>query len=342
MQEYLLDPHKIGVCCSTIEIPASKIKKLLEEAVRYDKEDNKIGQEYKTIKFQNVDGPFGEYGFLLEDFEKVIDHLDIYSPRQGPLGPWKLKKPSRKILTEEDFNWTHSFLGSEYMISRFPSPSKFLSEFQVLLDRQNAVSLKRRIVKDNVKMSIYSLNEDGIDSYKDFLSSIPIIGNDIKVSPVIKKFSSRYCYSIYPSALIAWVYNVADNPIPIDILEYLLASVRYFQQKEWRISIILSAISVETLLAELVEEASHKQAPADTLGSLLNEVLKTTNVPPDIRSHVWEVNDNRILAVHRSFVQLAEREARTSLVGATKFVHWLYMLKDLFPNHEEKKSAPEN
>jgi hypothetical protein len=160
--------------------------------------------------------------------------------------------------------------------------------------------------------------------HKEFIESISVIGKNVKASKATQKFSSRYCYRTYPPALIVWLCEVANNPIPKDILQYFLGAVRYYQQGEWRISIVLSAIAVETILAELYEEVKHQPAPPDTLGSLFSQLLKTTKLPVEVKADVEEVNNNRILSVHRSSMHLGDREARSSLVGATRFTYWTY------------------
>jgi hypothetical protein len=118
--------------------------------------------------------------------------------------------------------------------------------------------------------------------------------------------------------------QVSDNPIPRDILQFFLGAIRYYEQAEWRISIVLSAIAVETILAELYEENKHQAAPPDTLGTLFSIVSKTVRFPDEVKLDVEEVNRNRISSVHRSSMDLGDREARASLVGATRFTHWAY------------------
>jgi hypothetical protein len=124
--------------------------------------------------------------------------------------------------------------------------------------------------------------------------------------------------------VIVWACEIADNPIPGDILQYFSGAVSYYGKREWRISIVLSAIAIETILAELYEEIEHKQAPPDTLGSLFSKLSKKMKFPDNVKADLEEVNNNRILSVHRSSMQIGDREARASLVGATRFADWIY------------------
>ena len=301
IHEYLLNPHKVGVFDCSFEIQT-------DETLRYGRDRVGVG-----------------YPWLVDDLKKVLTHLDIYEPDKPPLGPWQLKKPFKLVLTERELQYEKILQERNRMmfIGR-PFAGTFFERYQADVDIGNAVSLNFDIRKEVLRLNLYSLNEQGIDAYKEFLESIPIIGKNIKISKVIQKFSSRYCYKIYPSALIVWLCEVTDNPIPNDILQYFLGAVRYYAQRELRISIVLSAIAVETIMAELYEEITHQPAPPDTLGSLFAQVKKIIQIPDEIKSDVDEVNNNRILSVHRSAAHLGDREARSSLVGATRFTYWVY------------------
>jgi hypothetical protein len=298
--------------------------KLLEEAIVFDKDEERDPETYRTLRFREHTWD-DNYPWLFDDLKTVLDHLDIFKPQEPPLGPWKLKKPFREVLTENELRY-ESILQDGYrsMMIRYPNPSHFLGNYQAGLDKENAISLNFVISKDILRLSLSSLTEEGIEAHREFLESIPIIGKSIKTSKVTQKFSSRYCYRVYPSALIVWLCGVSDDPIPSDILQYFVGSVRYYEQGEWRISIVLSAIAVETIFAELYEEITHKPAPPDTLGSLFSQVSKKTKIPDETKADVEEVNNNRISSVHRSSMHLGEREARSSLVGATRFTYWTY------------------
>jgi hypothetical protein len=324
IHEYLLNPHKTGVYYCSFEIEAKDIIRFLEEAVSFDKKEEREPETYNTLRFHDHTLDEG-YPWLIEDFKRVLDHLDIFKPEEPPLGPWQLKKPFREVLTERELRHIQILDGNyRHMMTRYPNPSLFLESHQAAIDKENAISLDFTTVNDALRLNLCSLKQQGIDAHKEFLESIPLIGKKIKTAKAIQKFSSRYCYKIYPCALIVWICEVADNPIPSDILQYFLGAIRYYEQGEWRISIVLSAIAVETILAELYEERKRQPAPPDTLGALFSVVSKTVNFPDEIKADVEEVNRNRISSVHRSSMDLGDREARSSLVGATRFTHWAY------------------
>jgi HEPN domain-containing protein len=325
IHEYLLNPHRIGVYFCSFDIEINDVVKLLEAAVGFDKAEKREPETYNTLRFRDQTLREDECPWLVDDFKDVLNHLDIYQPEKPPLGPWQLKKPFKKVLTEKELRW-EPILREDYrhMVTRYPDPSSFLESYQASLDMENAISLDFTTIRNNLRLNLYSLKEHGIHAHEQFLKSISIIGKKIKISKPTRKFSSRYCYRTYPSAVIVWLCEVADNPIPSDILQYFIGAVRYYEQKEWRVSIVLSAIAVETILAELYEEIKHEPAPPDTLGSLLSQVSKLIELPTEARADAEEVNGNRILSVHRSSMNLGDREARSSLVGATRFTHWAY------------------
>jgi hypothetical protein len=115
-----------------------------------------------------------------------------------------------------------------------------------------------------------------------------------------------------------------NESIPREILEYFDGSIRYWERSEWRISVILSAIAVESLLAEIYEEYYHEIAPSDPLGALRDRIEKKHKLPPKTRKDVDLVNRGRISAVHRSSMQVGEQEARNALMGATRFTNWAF------------------
>jgi HEPN domain-containing protein len=103
-----------------------------------------------------------------------------------------------------------------------------------------------------------------------------------------------------------------------------MGAVHYFQQREWRISSVLSAIAVESVLAEMYEELMQAPVPPKTLGELLHELISPARIPEGIIRHAETVNSNRIISVHRSTSQAGENEALSSLVDSTRFTYWAY------------------
>ena len=84
----------------------------------------------------------------------------------------------------------------------------------------------------------------------------------------------------------------------------------------------MSAITVESGLADLFEEIHKKPAPDDPLGKLYGKVKNEAGFPDRIETAIEMVNEARISAVHRSRFPVSDREATNALYGATTFTMW--------------------
>lgn len=324
IHEYLLNPHEAGVYCCNFEIPVSDIIKLLQASVDFDRKEKRQPESYELLRWDfDETTPVSR---VLDDFKEVLAHLDIYEPQEPPLGPWKLKKPYKLGITEKGFGFS-SILDPTYrrMHSKTYFANAFLEKDQAIIDNENGFNLDFSISRNILRLSAFTIKKVAIEKFSQFLESIPIVCENIEKASISHKFSSRYCYKAYPSAVVVWAYNIANNPIPSDVLQYFLGAARYYTSGEWRISIVLSAIAVETILAEIYEEIKHEVAPPDTLGTLFSKLSKSTKFPNEVENDVKKVNDSRILSVHRASTHIGEREARASLVGTTRFVHWSYL-----------------
>ena len=324
IHQYLLNPHKTGVYCCNFEIPVDDIVKLLQASVDFDKKNKRQPEDYSLLRWGfDRDTPISR---VLNDLKEVLTHLDIYKPREPPLGPWNLKKPYKMGITEKRFGFS-SILEPTYRRRQFQTyfPDEFLEKDQAVIDNENGFNLDFSIADNVLRLSLIAIKKIGIERFSQFLESIPIAGEKIKKTSISKRFSSRFCYKTYPSAMVVWAYSIMNNPIPSDVLEYFLGAARYYTRSEWRISIVLSAIAVETILAEIYEEIEHEVAPPDTLGALFSKLSKLTKFPNEVENDVKAVNDSRILSVHRASTNIGDREARASLVGATRFAHWSYL-----------------
>ena len=92
---------------------------------------------------------------------------------------------------------------------------------------------------------------------------------------------------------------------------------------------MLSAIALESLLAEMYEHEFRKQPPDGmTLGGIKDEIVKQFTAqnkaafPHEIHGWIKKTNETRISAVHRGVRQLSGREASEALRGSLKFALW--------------------
>lgn len=146
--------------------------------------------------------------------------------------------------------------------------------------------------------------------------------------------SSRLCTLPLVGAIDLWAADSETAEwIPDFLTDYVRAAARYFREQEWRTSIVLSAITVETLLAELYEQELRKPAPDIPLGGLLGQfkdaVKGSTGKNPlrPIEPSIDAVNEMRIAAVHRGTRKVSNEEAFNALVGAAKFVFWYFYFR---------------
>jgi len=100
------------------------------------------------------------------------------------------------------------------------------------------------------------------------------------------------------------------------------ACIRCILSEEWRTSIVLSAISIESVLADLYEENYKVPAPDTPLGDLFTRIQTKISFPSEIIRAVEMTNNARIAAVHRSHFPVSDREAINALFGATNFILW--------------------
>jgi hypothetical protein len=175
---------------------------------------------------------------------------------------------------------------------------------------------------EDLSFQITTITEKGTSGFHRFMKSIPHLGKTVKVIRKRKTHSSRYTFRPYPLAVNLWLDDENSLPVPEDLRDFLNASIKYHSDEEWRTSIVLSAIAVESVLADLYEEEFKEYAPNVPLGELYHQVKTKINFPSDIAGAIEMVNKARISAVHRSRFPVSDREAINALIGSTTFIMW--------------------
>jgi HEPN domain-containing protein len=304
--EYLFRPDKSGVHFDQVLIEFSNIKNLIHEIIR---KEARI--ELKSLEFVDM----GRRQFVrntIDDLKKIINYLAD-----------SLKVPPYDVLSVGDLGFAMNMLpAKDWSGPRFWV--RCFEPYQAILESKDAIRMDFSFTAKALVLNLFSVKPEVLKTYEEFIRSIPLIGKGAEIVHKGHRFSYRYCYEPYPSALMVWIYTIANETIPIDILKYFNEVVVYWQREEWRICIVLCAIAVESILAELYEEYLHETAPPDSLGVLFGKVHKIVKLPQDIIEDINTVNKARITSVHRSSMQLGQREARDALISATRFTHWLY------------------
>lgn len=169
---------------------------------------------------------------------------------------------------------------------------------------------------------VITIKESGLSFFKKVLHCFPSIKKGMEILKERKHFSSRHTFRPYPLATKLWLRDNASIAVPSDLKSFLQGAIRYIFSGEWRTSIVLSAITVESVLADLFEEEYKEPTPDVPLGDLFRRVKEKISFPPDIVRAIEMTNEARIAAVHRSRFPVSDMEAINALFGATNFTLW--------------------
>lgn len=185
-----------------------------------------------------------------------------------------------------------------------------------------SIEMEETQTENLMSFEVTSLKEVGLSRFCNFLKNIPYIGSTFKEMRSRKTHSSRYVFRPYPLAVRLWLESSSAVTVSKDLRDFLIGSVRYHSEEEWRTAIVLSAIAVESVLADLYEEHFKEYAPNVPLGNLYEKVKDKIEFPAHISHAIEIVNEARIAAVHRSRFPVSDREATNALYGATTFLMW--------------------
>lgn len=242
--------------------------------------------------------------FYDESVSGKREKVPIYQQILREAHPIEMLEPL--ILTEQDDVLSIDFL----------SPSREELEISLFTDTEEL---------DPLTLEISSVKDSGAEFYLKFLKSIPYVGKKVQVVKAPQKTcSSRYSFRPYPLAVRLWLLKNGKTTIPKDLQDFIDRASVYHVLKEWRTSIVLSAITVESLLADLYEESYRKQSPEKaTLGELFDHVKREVDFPSYVADSIVKTNNARISAVHRSHrLAVSEREATNALFGAVNLSIW--------------------
>jgi len=278
--EYLKNPIKVGVYNCKVQIDLRAFNKLVEYVIKRCEKS-----EITRVK-----------GHLKLDLAfSMMDILDKLSFALNELREQeKLPRKVSEFLDEcmsgrcEKRSLYEEIFGEEYPIE--------IIESLILRDHLDVVSIDLiRPVEEELKLRIFgrvddldplileltSIKEVGVNLFLQFLDLIPRIGKKVQpTEPIQHTFSSRYSFRPYPLAVRLWLQKDGQISVPRDLHDFIDKASVYHLSKEWRTSIVLSAISVESLLADLYEDSYHEPSPEKaTLGELYENVKKKVNFP---------------------------------------------------------------
>lgn len=323
--EYLKNPMKVGVFNCKVTLDLSKIDKLYEYLIEHLKSRQEKAYIRRELKKIQKDDAYYSFKEALSKFSKAV-----YEMREMEKCPEVIKK-----LYDCQVEEVTEF-GFEEPIPEIFSPT-VLSDFIDVLSIEILEPTEEEtediiFTFDELKeitLDITSVKEKGVTFFLKCLKTIPSIGKTVVVnqSPT-ETHSSRYTYTPYAVAVRLWLRKEACKTIPKDLRAFLDNSCNYYISEEWRTSIVLSAITVESLLADLYEEEHHVPSPSRaTLGELFELAKKKVDFPLKISEAITMANNARISAVHRSRFPVSDREATNALYGATNFAMWYFSMR---------------
>jgi 6-pyruvoyl-tetrahydropterin synthase len=309
--KYLKNPMSMGVYRYSAVIDFSELSKYFDDVVK--KLDNamqapnvrklekltlehRLSELKEALKKHNIDKKTDYFKSLLNVFYALYD-----DDKENP--------EIRRIFVNSLEN------------SSKTTPAENLFESYLNKDFSDVIVIEKSCVRDETWLfDIITIKKDTILDFKNKIALIPTLKNNIKGKDDKRRFSTRYVYRPYPYVVQLLLEDQSTVPIPNDLKDFVKAAIRYFLIDEWRTSIVLSAIAIESILADIYEEKNHRIAPDIPLGGLLAEVNSKHPFDLDVLKKVEKANNARIAAVHRSRLPVSETDATNALVGATNII----------------------
>ena len=311
---YLTNPLKIGVFNIQLLVDLSGLEQLFGDIGKFAKKRKMEWARFK--KEADEVKQLRPWTDIMEKFKEAIMSLAVFD--ECPEEVLKYFGIERSTLKRIRPVHRRDYIAGS-------SRGKVLRS-RVFFEIPDATSIEiiKRPVRDPRRclVDITSVKKEGFLKVKRFIKGIPHIGKKTKEIKQTRTFSSRYTFRPYPLSVQLWLTSEASLRVPKDLKDFLSGAVRYHSSREWRTSIVLSAITTESILADLYEEEYKENAPSVPLGDLYHKVKEKIDFPTDTARAVEMVNESRIAAVHRSRFPVSDREAINALFGATTFAIW--------------------
>lgn len=327
LTKYLSNPLESGVYFSQLIVDFSSLNKLFRDLAKKVKGKTESKKLIKTA--ESLEGsPFLDFDEIRTSFIKALEHyvelencpneVKEYLPElQYPFFLPTISGSDRALWYAENVKiiW-----GSSHR----PLRSFRVLTSHTLHNVNDVIDIEKQSINEPYEFlfGLTTTKKEGISTFHNFIKCIPHIGKTVKEIRNRKTYSSRYAFRPYPLAVQLWLGHEKSTVVSKDLKDFLSGSIRYRSEEEWRTSIVLSAIAVESVLADLYEEKNKEYAPNVPLGELYHKVKDQANFPQHIMNAIEMVNEARISAVHRSRFPVSDREATNALYGATTFIMW--------------------
>jgi hypothetical protein len=319
--QYLSNPLQSGVYHAHFTLDFSDLEQLIRETAKKSR-DKTEAEELTKIANDIKEGYFSLSGELPASFSRVVSTLALTKDCPKEIIEYLVGHDERQDISDR-----LRMLRRRSFLHRLTRRRLELLKNRIFDDINDVISVEMEETENGNLMSfeVTSLKETGSTRFCSFLKSIPYIGSTFKEVRSRKTHSSRYVFRPYPLAVRLWLESSSAVAVSKDLRDFLTGSIKYHSDEEWRTAIVLSAIAVESVLADLYEEHFKEYAPNVPLGNLYEKVKDKIKFPPHISHAIEIVNEARIAAVHRSRFPVSDREATNALYGATTFLMWYSM-----------------
>lgn len=326
--DYLKNPMEIGIRHKKICVDFSDVlgylQSLMDEYLKlYGSEKRRASSPFREERANNALTKMKEITPSDNYFDLLIETLSEFSHFPSfpeDLGPYFYRElPMRTIdgkpMLKPD--------GTQMTRHSYRPPPIHIFNSRIMISAKDVLTIDKNKVDGNRYIfDLVSIKENGINNFLQFLGMIPPLKDKITILKDVSHYSSRYVFRPYNYAVELWIEDEASTALPLDLKSILQGATKYISSGEWRTSIVLSAITTESILADIYEETFKKQAPDVPLGNLFQYVKDKIKLPQEIVSAIEATNEARIAAVHRSRFTVSNREAVNALYGATNLSVW--------------------
>lgn len=312
---FLYDPIKTGAFYARVIVPYQAIIEFWEYLCQRAKEKHKRFRIEKPI----LDREFYEYisegeveGILMKNLDDMLNFLAYKLKEECPETIIKWAEHGNLVIYPAYLEPGEEFEGYFF----FP-PQAYFS------DIKDAISLKvdNKAGPDFVA-EVASLTQSALAEFKSFLHSIPTFEGKVTIIDEGKRHSKRHVFELYPAVAGLWIDEIAHRSVSRDIIDYLSEALNLLDARIMRMSVLLSAISTEMLLADLYEELAKKEAPEAPMGNLIKEINEIKKMPSEVTETLDKLNTLRKSAVHRGIISFTRQDAIHALMYAIRFALW--------------------
>jgi len=326
---FLCNPFKTGAYCARVIISYQAIAELWdflshkakEKRKRFRVEKPELDREY--FEFMRTSG-------APEFLDKSLDDILNFLVSLNDICPKEIRKWSdygNVVIYPEYFAYSAEKEEGFF----FFAPQIYFKDIQDAM----SIRIDYKAFPD-VIAEIASLSPKALSMFKSFVTAMPCTKSKVIYLDEGKRHSKRFVFDLYPAVAALWIDEFAPKNISRDLIDYLNGAIDYIDKREWQMSIILSAFSVETLLSDIYEEILKEEAPSAPIGFLAKEINEAKKFPPEAMKPLQAANKIRKAAVHRGTISFTQKEAILGLMNATQFVLWYSFAGKGFCNVETK------